>query len=93
MKRYLLLLCLTLAVAIQASPDNAEKSQVPLADPYILLDGDTYYAFKAAAEAERPVTFGFDYEALVGYLVEGCGHEVPAQYEGPQGRITITGLE
>ncbi len=50
MKRYLLLLCLTLAVAIQASPDNAEKSQVPLADPYILLDGDTYYAYGTHAD-------------------------------------------
>ena len=63
------------------------------ASSFLCEGGDTYYAFKAAAEAERPVTFGFDYEALVGYLVEGCGHEVPAQYEGPQGRITITGLE
>ena len=26
------------------------------------------------------------------YLLEACDYEVPAEYEGPQGRITIVGL-
>ena len=59
---------------------------------FICTGGDTYYAFKAAYEAEKPVPFGFDYEALTSYLVEGCNHEVPVEYAQPQGRITITGL-
>ena len=54
--------------------------------------GDTYYAFKQAAEAEQPVTFGFDYEALVSYLVQPCDHVVPDTYAEPQGHIAITGL-
>ena len=59
---------------------------------FLCQGGDTYYAFKAAAEAEQPQTFGFDYEAMVSYLVEACNYEVPAEYEGPQGRITIVGV-
>ena len=62
------------------------------ASNFICQGGDTYYAFKAAADAEQPATFGFDYEAVAGYLVEGCNHEVPEEYEGPQGRITIIGM-
>ena len=62
------------------------------ASNFLCVGGDTYYAFNAAAEAERPVIFGFDYEAIAGYLVEKCDHEVPKEYEGPQGRITIMGL-
>ena len=58
---------------------------------FICGGGDTYYAFREAADAEQPVTFGFDYEALTSYLVERCNHEVPAEYSAPQGRITITG--
>jgi len=56
---------------------------------FLCAGGDTYYAFKQASDAEAPVTFGFDYEAFVSYLVEGCNHEVPAQYAEPQGYITI----
>ena len=59
---------------------------------FICEGGDTYYAFKEAYDAERPVPFGFDYEAITSYLVEACNHEVPADYAQPQGRITITGL-
>jgi len=51
--------------------------------------GDTYHVFKEASEAHEPVYSVFDYEAIVSYLVEGCNHEVPSQYAGPQGRITI----
>ncbi len=51
--------------------------------------GDTYYVFKGASQGNTPEKFAFDYEALSSYLVEGCGHEVPAQYAEPQGRITI----
>ena len=51
--------------------------------------GDTYYAFKEAADAETPLAFGFDFEAFVSYLVEGCNHAVPGEYAEPQGRITI----
>ena len=54
--------------------------------------GDTYYAFKQAADAEKPVAFGFDYEAFTSYLVTACDHTVPERYANPQGRITITGL-
>ena len=46
-----------------------------------------------AAEAEAPTAFGFDYEAVVSYLVTECDHTVPKDYAEPQGRITITGLE
>ena len=60
---------------------------------FICAGGDTYYAFKEAFDAKAPVTFGFDYEAFVSYLTVACDHEVPADYESPQGRITITGLE
>ncbi|MBR3317172.1 MAG: hypothetical protein IKG21_05070 [Atopobiaceae bacterium] len=59
---------------------------------YLCAGGDTYYAFKLASDAEQPVTFGFDYEALSSYLVAGCDHEVPEEYKEPQGRITIVGL-
>ena len=54
--------------------------------------GDTYYAFREASEAEQPVTFGYDYEALASYLVEACDHVVPEQYAEPQGRITVIGV-
>lgn len=59
---------------------------------FIAGGGDTYYTFKQATDAKQPVTICFDYEAFVSYLVEGCGHVVPASYAEPQGRITIKGL-
>ena len=65
-----------------------EKYSVATAS-FLSLGGDTYHVFKVAAEAEAPTTFGFDYEAVVSYLVEGCNHAVPEQYAEPQGRITI----
>ena len=63
------------------------------ASTFLCAGGDTYYAFKGAAQAEQPVTFGYDYEAFSGYLVEACDHVVPEEYAEPQGRITIVGLE
>ena len=54
--------------------------------------GDTYYTFKQASETEKPMAFGFDYEAVVSYLVEGCDHKVPSEYADTQGRITIKGV-
>ena len=63
------------------------------ASSFLCAGGDTYYAFKEAADAEPPVTFGFDYEALSSYLVEGCKHTVPDEYAEPQGRITIVGVD
>lgn len=68
--------------------DEAETYSIATTD-FLCIGGDTYHAFKEAAEAEQPVTFGFDYEALASYLVEGCDHTVPGEYAGPQGRITI----
>lgn len=62
------------------------------ASTFLCQGGDTYYAFREAAEAKQYETFGFDYEALSGYLVNACDHTVPAEYEQPQGRITIVGL-
>ncbi len=59
---------------------------------FLYSGGDTYYVFKQASQAEPPITFGFDYEALTSYLVTACDHVVPDQYAKPQGRITITGL-
>lgn len=56
---------------------------------FIADGGETYHAFKEASDVEAPVTFGFDYEALTSYLVEGCDHKVPEQYAEPQGRITV----
>ena len=70
-----------------------EKATYSIAtSSFICEGGDTYHAFKDAYDAETPVPFGFDYEAFTSYLVEGCNHEVPAEYAEPQGRITITGL-
>ena len=39
-----LILSLLLFLPLLALAEGG-KSQVPLADPYILLDGDTYYAY------------------------------------------------
>ena len=72
--------------------DLAETYTIAAPD-FLCAGGDTYYAFKKAADAEPPVTFGFDYEALASYLVEGCKHTVPDEYAEPQGRITIIGVE
>ena len=44
MKRFFLILALNMSALIVAQA-QAPKSIVPLADPYILLDGDTYYAY------------------------------------------------
>ena len=59
---------------------------------FLCIGGDTYHAFKEAAEAGDPVVLGLDYEALSSYLIAGCDHKVPDEYEEPQGRITIIGL-
>ena len=72
------------------SPDDTYSLA---ASTFLCVGGDTYYVFKEAAQAEQPVTFGYDYEALSGYLVEACDHVVPEEYAEPQGRITIVGLE
>lgn len=60
---------------------------------YLCIGGDTYHAFKDASDVKEPTTFGFDYEAFVSFLVEGCDHTVPNDYAEPHGYITITGLE
>ncbi|MBP3893936.1 MAG: bifunctional metallophosphatase/5'-nucleotidase [Atopobiaceae bacterium] len=60
---------------------------------FICAGGDTYHAFKDAADAEQPINIGFDYEAMTSYLVEGCDHKVPDTYANPQGRINIVGTE
>ena len=44
MKKAMLFLCCLLAVSLNGRADGG-TSLVPLADPYILLDGDTYYAY------------------------------------------------
>ena len=56
---------------------------------FLSQGGDTYYAFKQAADAEAPVVCDFDYEALSGYLTVACNHEVPEEYAQPQGRIQL----
>lgn len=56
---------------------------------FLCQGGDTYYAFKQAADAQAPVVCDFDYEALSGYLVVACDHEVPDTYAEPQDRIRI----
>lgn len=48
MKKVLILL-MTLCT-VPSAKVTAQKSQIPLADPYILLDGDTYYAYGTHAE-------------------------------------------
>ena len=58
---------------------------------FISEGGDTYHAFKEAADAQSPVMFSFDYEAVTSYLVTACNHTVPDTYAEPQGRITILG--
>ncbi len=43
--KYLFTTLITLLMsAVNVLADGA-KSKVPLADPYVLLDGDTYYAY------------------------------------------------
>ncbi|MBR2682545.1 MAG: bifunctional metallophosphatase/5'-nucleotidase [Atopobiaceae bacterium] len=71
--------------------DEGETYTIAMSN-FLCEGGDTYYAFKAAADAEAPQTFGFDFEAITSYLVEGCDHEVPAEYEAAQDRITIVGV-
>lgn len=71
--------------------DEAETYSIATST-FLCAGGDTYYVFKEAADAQQPVTFGFDYEALSSYLVVGCDHRVPDIYAEPQGRITIVGL-
>ena len=58
---------------------------------FLCEGGDTYYAFREAANAEQPTIFGYDYEALASYLTVACDHAVPDEYADPQGRITIVG--
>ena len=58
---------------------------------FVSEGGDTYHAFKEAADAQSPVMFSFDYEAISSYLVTACDHTVPNTYAEPQGRITILG--
>lgn len=58
---------------------------------FVSEGGDTYHAFKEAADAQSPVMFSFDYEAISSYLVTACDHMVPNAYAEPQGRITILG--
>lgn len=58
---------------------------------FVSAGGDTYHAFKEAADTQSPVMFSFDYEAIVGYLVTACDHTVPNTYAEPQGRMTILG--
>lgn len=72
--------------------DESESYSIA-ASSFLCAGGDTYYAFKKAVDAEPPVTFGFDYEALASYLVEGCKYTVPEEYAEPQGRITIIGVD
>lgn len=68
---------------------NADDTYTIVTTDYICLGGDTYYTFKEAADAKTPITCDFDYEAISGYLVGPCDHEIPARYEQPQGYITI----
>ena len=56
---------------------------------FLSQGGDTYYAFKQAADAEDRIMCDFDYEVFTGYLAGPCDHEVPETYAEPQGRITI----
>ena len=60
---------------------------------FLCAGGGTYYAFKEAADIQSPTYVCFDYEALASYLIVGCDHTVPDDYEEPQGRINIIGLE
>ena len=59
---------------------------------FISEGGDTHHAFKEAADAQSPVMFSFDYEAISSYLITPCNHTVPSAYAEPQGRITILGV-
>lgn len=65
-----------------------ERYSLAVSD-FLCEGGDTYYAFRQAADAEMPVTCDFDYEALSSYLVVACDHEVPDAYSESQGRIRI----
>ncbi len=70
-------------------PWSAEDVYSIATSEFICEGGDTYYAFRQAADAETPITCDFDYEMLTGFLIGPCDHEVPADYKDPQGRITI----
>ena len=70
--------------------DEGETYTVATND-FVSSGGDAFYAFREAAEAEEPLIYGFDYEAMASYLVEGCDHVVPDTYAEAQDRITIVG--
>ena len=68
---------------------NENETYSIATNSFICEGGDSYHAFKEASEAQDPVEFGFDYEALSSYLVVGCDHVVPDRYSNAQDRITI----
>ncbi|MBQ9042974.1 MAG: 5'-nucleotidase C-terminal domain-containing protein [Eggerthellaceae bacterium] len=68
---------------------KADERYSIAAGDFICQGGDTYYALKQAADAETPIMCDFDYEALSGYLVVACDHEVPKEYSEPRDRIRI----
>ena len=72
--------------------DENETYSIATSD-FLCAGGGTFYVFKEAADKRPPVYICFDYESLVSYLVAGCDHKVPDEYEEPQGRINIIGLE
>jgi 5'-nucleotidase len=56
---------------------------------FIAAGGDTYYAFKRAADARGSVTGDFIHDILGDFIVDTMNGAVDNRYTQPQGRITI----
>ena len=68
--------------------DLAETYTIAALD-FLCAGGDTYYAFKAAAEQNLETLDIEDWAALKSFLVDSLGGVVPDRYAEPQGRIVI----
>lgn len=75
--------------SVDGQPWSATDTYTIAASSFICEGGDTYYAFKAAAEQNLETLDIEDWAALKNYLVDGLGGVVPDRYAEPQGRIVI----
>ena len=75
--------------SVGGKPWEADARYLLATSDFLCQGGNTYYAFKRAADTEIPAVCDFDYEALSGFLTVACDHEVPNVYSEPQGRIRI----
>lgn len=79
-------------VTIKTVGDEAfdpQKKYVIAVSSFMAEGGDSYYAFKAAAEVSQESLDAIDINMLTEYVVQDLKGEVPETYAQPQGRITI----